>query len=586
MRRFFLVLWLFIASFWLISCQRKADFVTNQKEIKTIEIPARFDDSQYELIRELNTKERVAFLYYDATGRVHLWMDGKDTVLNEDVVKEHPRAIYGSLSYLYDGKYLYVSYWIKEANDKQVVFTRYDLKESKTLTKYFSTTKQALSPAYMSTDGKGNILLAWYDESLLGYAIAYLVVSNYGEQAPEKENFIHHKGQTIYEKFIPKYDPQRGFYIVYGVSGGKDFIKSYIVGENRSVDLLERGNRAIYQLYSMHGKDGKDYIVTGWYDPSTGGKIELYALQGPESLQQLTSYSPEEVKKYYYGTYYYPVQYEKGYGLLFHRSQIEPLNIEGLPISSRANIFLLDKDKTRRLSDGLQEYLYTQQLLSMATDKEGTLLVYSDNRYIFPSLMVGYIKKDGNMKLDGLIDGPSQKIGIPKVVPLGDGLFRVFFQRFDEEKNRWNMKFVDVAANKIGINHSLPPSGDMEKSLKKSTEEFTSCQVKNDIECIYKFFDPRYKSLVSLERQKEMERQLGVKIKSYKYKDVKLYNKSPIAIAKGEVVATIPEYIMGKPIPSGQAGERKYKVVDLWLYINGSWYYAVQAPVGEYFIRW
>lgn len=582
MSRLFLFFSVVLIGLGFLSCERKAQsFIKSEKEIRTIEIPIRFDDSQYEPIREMNSEDRIAFLYYDPTGRIHLWVDGRDVVINEDVVKEHPRAIYGRLSYLYDGKYLYVSYWIKEANDKQVVFTRYDLKDGKILTRYFSTTKQALSPAHMATDGKGRLLLAWYDEHLVGYSIAYLVLENYGEKVPEKEEFIHFQGQTLYEKFMPAYAEGAGFYIIYAMSGGKDFIKSYLVDRMEDRTLLERDNRTIYHLYSF---PKNSYIVTGWYDPAVGGNIEVFKIEGPDKLRKLASYSPEEVKKYYYGTNYYPFAFKDGYGSLFHRSQTEPIKLEGFPVSSRANIFLSEKGKGVPLTDDVPEYFFTQQVQSVYSTDGATFLVYSDNRYIFPSLMVAYITKDGKVYKNGLINKPSENLGVPKIVHIKEDLYRIFFQNFDRDKNRWNMKVVDVLGSKISKNHSLPRSRDMEKTLKEATENFSRCQIKDDVECIYKYFDPRYKTFVSLERQKEMNRQLNLKVKEFKYDSVKLIENTPLAVAKGEMTVQLPEQIMGKPIQ--QAGERKYKFTHIWLYINGSWYYAVEAPVGDFFIRW
>lgn len=581
--RFFLLFFVVSSILFLnSSCQKKGEFIRSEREIKTIEIPIRFDDSQYEPVLELNSEKTIAFLYYDPTGRIHLWIDGKDTIINEDVVKEHPRAIYGRLSYLYDGKYLYISYWIKEANDKQVIFTRYDLKDGKILTRYFSTTKQTLSPAYMATDGKGNLLLAWYDEHLPGYSIAYMLLENYGEKAPEKENFIHHKDRTIYEKFIPGYSQDYGFYIIYGLSGDKDILKAYLISKKEERTLLDRGQRVLYQLYNINKEP---YLVTGWYDPAVGGNIELYRIKSPEGLDKVYSYNPAEVKKYYYGTLYYPLPIKDGYGLLYHRSQIEPVKLDGFPISSKANIFVVEGEKNKRFVEDVPEYVFTQQIMSVYSAKQGTLIVYSDNRYILPSLMVAYIDRDGNIFTNGQINKPlSANLGVPKIVPIGQGQFRVFFQSFDNEKNRWNMKVVDVVADSIGKNHSLPKAGDMEKALKKSTEDFIKCQIKNDIECIYKYFDPKYKSLISLERQKEMNRQLNIQVKDFKYDSLKLIKGTPIAIAKGQMTVRLPEQIMGKPLQ--QSGDRKYKITHIWLYINGSWYYAVESPVGEFFIRW
>ncbi|RMH81404.1 MAG: hypothetical protein D6674_00235 [Acidobacteria bacterium] len=578
-------LFLFFIVFFL-SCQKKTDFILQQKDIKTIEIPLVFDDSQYEPVAELNTGDKIVFLYYDPTGRVHLWMDGKDIVINEDVVKEHPRALYGRLAYLYDGKYLYVSYWIKEANDKQVVFTRFDPSSGDIKTQYLSTTKQALTPGYMATDYKGNILITWFDESVKGYALAYVVASNYGEKVPEKENLIKYEGYTIYEKFFPRYAEGVGFYILHAVAGsGEDFIKSYFINENKSQNLLNRENRTLYQPMKI---GTEDYVLTGWYDPAVGGSIEVYKVNLPKGIELVRKYSPLEVGKYFYGISYYPIPVENQFILAFHRSSKENLNVEGYPISSRANIFLSpEKDKTVRFIEDTEAYLFTEQILGASTSDKETLLVYKDNRYIYPSLMVASISREGKIRMNGLIEGPSEKLGIPKIVALKDKSFRVFFQSFDPTKNRWSMKVVDVAADRIAKNHGIKDSKDMEKRLKEATEKFAECQVNNDIECIYSYFDPRYKTFVSLERQKEMARHINIQVKSFKYDSVKIYKNTPLAVAKGEMIAKLPEQIMGKELPKDQSGlERKYKITHIWLYINGNWYNAVESPMGEFFIKW
>lgn len=585
------VLLVFLLATLLSSC-KKSEFVVSRKDFSDISLPSMLGLEHYKLLDGYNSRDRVSFTYYDPDGRLYLVDNGKQVFLNKEAYEEFKKqgAVFYGNEYIRQGDYLFFTQVAKPGYEKYGILIRYDTKKGELKSWKFSKTKQITSPPKLVGDGRGKLLLVWVDESVSPKSFAYSLVEEYGEKFPE-ETIVHEKDRTTMEA-VPLYLQERGFFVLYlSTSKQGSELRLRSVPEGKEVTLIKTGpENIIYSFVVSHNQKERKVVVAPLTENREKQDIYVY------SESSLLEGKPEKSfnVKLLHKTYdLLGVLYVGGKTYLFAGFRPDgSLELKGYNISlpNRYNIYYsVDGGRFERLSQSEPAHMFTSTMPSLASQDKSILVAYIDSPFINRNVGLAYIQ-DGKIKAGAVsLEGPNVSTGYPQVLPLDKGLYRLMYPVYDNKKNRWFFRVVDLKGEGIYTKYKLPPASELKDALKKRTEEFAKCRKADNVDCFYEYFDLGYRTLVTKEQQKAMLSTLSIKMTDFKYEKVRYIEGTPFAVAEGYLSFRFTSDTIGGrvEVPKGYRGKDiKDKITHLWVYHNGTWYYVVETMFRAYSLTW
>ncbi len=554
---------------------------TKKPEVKPIDVKTKvstdYSPEKYMFVKELNTKDRVVFFYQDQDGYTHYYNGKEDRIINREIMDKYKKigGVPMSFSYAFDGKYLYFSQPVRWG-PKKLILIKMEPDGKVLYTKELSSLEQVLRPASFAFDGKGNMLLSWTDETPPYVKAAYLLVKN--DQFPEKEEVIGFDQNPVLS--VKSVYTSKGFALVYtkaGKGGKMSEVRVRFLSDN-SEKLLYTGNSSTdFDFYEY-----KDGFVLRPYELSSKVNIIVY----DRAFEKKKEYAIEKPKDLVNNFDILQVGLLGGTPLVFGAGiPTKPVDVEGYSLPQRLNVFYSYNGKTFERLVGEKPFMFTSNLTSYDSSSEYAVVAYMDRRLTVPTVMVSVIDSKGKLlKKDLLIEKPWVATGSPKVAYLGEGLFRVFYPVEDQKEKVWIYRAKDIKANSIDSLYEMPkPDKDL---LIKTVNRYVECRKKNDYKCVYSMLDPTYRSGISEGMHEQMMKNINANILDYKLEKCKILEDSVLAACDGYIKARLPGQIMGKPIREQERSiEQKIKG-NIWVYIDGKWYYAVDLPMLGYALQW
>lgn len=573
---FFALVFLSLAA----SCINKPD--VSSLDVSSLDVsssvPTDFSPDKNMFVKELNAKGKVVFFFQDHEGYMHYYNGKEDGIINREVMDKYKKmgGVPMSMSYGYDGKYIYFSQPVRWG-PKKLIFIKLEPDGKVVYTKELSSLQQVIKPASIAFDGKGSMLLTWIDETPPYVKAAYMLVK--GDSFPEKEDVISYEDDTILSARSAYTD--KGLAVVYVRTNkrGSGEIKARFLADG-SEKVLYSGDVSDFDL--MEGKGG---FLIRLYQVSPS--IKLIAFNASfDRIKEYTINKPEEVGS--------------GFSLFTSGGLIEgepfvlgsgstPMSVksEGYSLPQKPNLYYSYAGKDFERVVGEKPFMFTSTQPSFDSSEKHTVLAYMDKRFASPTVMVAVIDSAGKLiKRDIVIEKPWVDTGNPSVVRLGGDVFRVFYPVKDAGKNIWIYRAKDINAGAINSLYSIPSSKDRGGLLMESAKKFADCRKKNDYGCVYDMLDPTYRSGTSKAMHEEMMKRTNATIVDFGFENCRILEDSVLAACDGYIKAELPSDIKGAPIRENQRTvERKIKG-DIWIFIDGKWYYLVDMPMLGYAQQW
>lgn len=242
-------------------------------------------------------------------------------------------------------------------------------------------------------------------------------------------------------------------------------------------------------------------------------------------------------------------------------------------------------DLKKAVEDKANDYIYSQVFSSLATSPDGALEVFRDSRYLIPQLWAVYVE-DGKTKAFGPLEKPWVETSyLSKTLYLGDGVFRVYYLVKDDKKNVWFLRARDLKASALNNPYKIADKGEKQDRLEEDLKKFAECQVKNDLDCVYSFFDPVGQKQYPLDAFKRNADALKIVFKDYKCKG-KVVGDTNIAVVYCTYTYTLPPMIGSVPVPENRRQITEKNVRNYWVYINGGWRWAIETVPGYTALQW
>lgn len=588
MKKLFLFL---LFAFLFYGCAKRENYVLKTKDFRELNIPFNIAINQFLPIKELNGKDSYAFLYYGADGAIHYYRDGKDTVLNAPVLEKFKGGVFDWLDYKIDGNTLYVAQWVRYLGDpraKKVILIKTDLEGKNPSYTYVSYTNESLGKPLIQTDGKGDILLVWSDESN-GYGVAYSLSTDGGKTFPQETIIRPANISANLDTYTPFYDPVNGFSVIYTTDRE---VRARRVKDGYDVSLFKFEEGYQYTPY-VEGREG-DLRLFMWRLPK-GNPADIY---GKYKLTFLVYKNPFDkplvrLEKDYERVYTYiqPAVLKDNTPLFFSVNMPpkgeDVYKADGEQLSKKINLVYSWKgqDIKKAVEDKDNDYIYSQVFSSLAVSEDGALEVFMDKRYLIPQLWAVYVR-DGKTVSFGPLEEPWVETSyLSKTLYLGKGIFRVYYLVKDDKKGVWFLRARDIKADALNNPYKIAGRGEKEDRLKSALEKFDSCQVKNDLDCVYSFFDPVGQKQYPLEAFKRNADALKITFKDYKCNG-KVIGNTNIAVVYCTYTYTLPPMIGNVPVPENRRTITEKNVRSYWVFIKGNWRWAIETVPGYTVLQW
>lgn len=569
-------MWYFVFLFSLVlalmSCHKKPQVSTI--DIRT-NLSTDFSPEKFMFVKELNTKDKVVFFYQDNEGYTHYFNGKEDIIINKNIIDRYKKkgAVPMDFSYSYDGKHIYFSQPVRWG-PKKLIFIKMEPSGKVIYTRELSNLQQVIKPASIAFDQKGSMLLTWIDETPPYIKGAYLLVKD--DHFPENEQIIAFDDAAVLS--VKPIYTKNGFALIYTkIKNG--------IGELR-VRYISDGSEKL--IYSGEQVSDFDIIIQEdglWIRPyQSSDVIKLIHLNSSlEKNKEYTIKKPEEAG--FFGVF-------DGIYLLNNEPLIfaavipnRSINVDSYSLPQKANIYYSYAGKNFERLVGGRPFMFTSTMPSADTDNHNALVAYTDRRTIEPSVMISVINKDGKVATrDVLLEKPWTKTGSPKVVKIGENTFRIFYPVEDKDKKVWVYRAKDVSGTNIGKFYDIPKPD--EKLLIETVRKFVECRKNNDYKCIYSMLDPMYRAGVSEALHEDMMKKINANIVEYKLDKCKVLDNSVIAVCDGYIKAKLPEQIMGRHIKEQERSIEQKIQGNVWVFIEGKWYYAVDLPMVGFAVQW
>lgn len=545
-------------------------------------LPTEFSADKYLLVKELSKGERTVFFYQDHEGYTHFYNGSDDRIINREVIDKYKKlgAVPLAMSYGFDGKSVYFSQPVKWDKKKQIVIK---LEPSGTVvfTKELSELGQVMRPASFAFDGKGNTLMVWIDETAPRMKVIYTLMAPDGSVA--KEQMIADDNDAMLY-FEPIYTANSGYAIVYSRTG--------VLGQRDSEVRLKRlPDGADTVLY--HGTD-----VSGFDMVKVGGTYVLRPFQPGESAKVLTFNSNFEPITSY--TLPYPKALGGAFGVtdaltltatgpVVVGGGVPPVGVamDGLSLPQKPGLYVSGAGKAfESLIDGTP-HMFTSEVPTVEAMGRGAVVGYSDRRFAGVTPMLALVDNQGNvLKRDVTLEGPQVRSGKVQLVKIDDDTVRAFYPVADPSKPNWTYRFTDLNIKTMQGHYILPPTAQRQQQLLATAQKYAACRMKEDYQCVYDMLDPTYRGGVSKLDHEQRMKGLGITLTNYTVEKCKVMADSTLGKCEGEIGAKLPAVLMGKPITENQREVKQTIAGEIWVYVNGSWYYAVSLPMLGYAIQW
>jgi hypothetical protein len=573
------------ALFLLVSCSSLSssghlEGVTRRIDVPTV-LPAEFSPDKYLLVAELSRHAQPVFFYQDHEGYTHFWTGQRDVVINREIVDKYKAlgAVPLAMSYGFDGKDLYFSQPMKWDKKKQIIVK---LRPDGTVlyTRELSELAQVLRPASFAFDERGQVLMSWIDETPPRLKVIYVNMSPEGVVgqelaiADETDAMLYHESLHT-----PK-----GFAVVYsrtGVLGQRD-------GEVRVRWLADGKEDVLY-----HGPD-----VSGFDMARASGDIVIHPYQPGEESYVLVFDRTLQLKRRY--ALAHPKALGRSFGVTDALSLSaagpvlvgggvppEGVVLDGYPFPAKSSLYASTDGKDFTPLVGTTPHLFTSERPSVVAANRGAVIGFSDRRFVSVTPMLAVVDYTGAVvKRDVALEPPSVRTGRVSLVVLDDDTVRAFYPVHIAGQSQWIYRAQDLSLSKMRSDYTLPPTPQREAQLLTRAQEYAACRLKEDYQCIYDMLDPTYREGVDKTEHESRMKALGVKIESYKVDSCRVLLDSVLGKCQGEIAATLPPTLMGKPIAEAQRKVKQTLGGEVWVYVNGEWYYAVNLPMLGFAVQW
>lgn len=544
-------------------------------------LPTDFSADKYLLVKELSKGDRAVFFYQDEEGYTHFYNGSDDRIINREVIDKYKKlgAVPLAMSYGFDGKALYFSQPVKWANKKQIVI-KLEPGGAIVFTRELSELGQVLRPASFAFDGKGNTLMTWIDETSPRIKAIYTVMAADGSVG--KEEMI--ADDTDAMLYVEPVYTATGYAIVYsrtGVGGKRD-------SEIHLKRLADGSDKVIY-----HGTD-----VSGFDLVEVGGTYALRPYQPGESGKVLTFNSNFEPAASY--TLPYPKEIGRAFGVtdaltLTGKGPVvigggvppESVSIDGMALPQKPALYVSVAGKAFEPLVGGVPHMFSSGLPAVQAMGPGAVVGYSDRRFASVTPMLALVDDNGNVvKHDVTLETPQVRTGKVELVKIDNDTVRAFYPVTVASRPNWTYRFKDLSISKMQSHYALPPTAQRQQELFEKAQQYAACRLKEDYQCIYDTLDPTYRNGVSRLDHEQRMKSLGVTLTGYKVESCKVMADSILGKCEGEISATLPAVLMGKPISDKQREVKQTIAGEVWVYVDGNWYYAVSIPMLGYTIQW
>ncbi|MBI5074870.1 MAG: hypothetical protein HZB62_06850 [Nitrospirae bacterium] len=569
-----------------------------------------FSPEKYMLVKELSAKGKAVFFYQDQDGYMHYHNGKKDRIINREIMDKYKKmgAVPMGMSYGYDGKYVYFSQPLRWG-PKKLIFIKLEQDGSVVYTKELSALEQVLRPASMAFDGKGGVLLSWLDETppLMNAVYKLIKEDNFSEQ----EALISYQDKAVL--FAQSVHTDKGLAVVYsttstagyttgstmgntvgstaGITMGSATEKSERRGEIRVRFLSDGSEKLLYsgKLYDADLIEGKGVFLLRPYEQSLNIKLITFNTAF-DRIKEHTIEKPKELGEAFSlfsnGGFSGGEPFVLGAG-----SPPLSVEVEGRSLPQKPNLFYSYAGKNFERFGGQMPFMFSSELPSFDSSEKYTVVAYMDRRIVTPTVMVAVFSSGGMLvKKDVIIEKPGVSTGSPRVAHLGGDVFRVFYPVEDKGEKVWIYRAKDIKADSIESLYELPSGKDKMRLLTESVETFSNCRKNNDYGCVYDLLDPAYRSQKSKAIHAEMMKSIGATIMDFKFENCKILADSVFAACDGYIKAKLPEEMRGDKFTNRlreneRIVEQEIKG-DLWVFIDGTWYYVLNMPMLGYALQW
>lgn len=544
-------------------------------------LPTEFSADRYLLVKELSKGEQVVFFYQDHEGYTHFYNGSDDRIINREVIDKYKKlgAVPLTMSYGFDGKSVYFSQPVKWTGKKQIVI-KLEPNGNILFTKELSELGQVLKPASFAFDGKGNTLMTWIDETAPRLKIIYARMAADGSVGSEE--MIADDTDAMLDA-MPVYSSSRGYAIVYSRTGGPQRD-----GEVHLKWLADGSDTVIH-----HGND-----MSGFDLFKVGDTYALLPNQPGEDAKVLTFNSNFEPGASY------TLPYPGGMGGAFGATNTLTLtatgpivigtgmpsrgiSMDGLTLPQKPALYVSTAGKPFEPLVGGILHMFTSEVATMVAVPRGAVVGYSDRRLAGKTPMLAVVDDNGNIvKRDVALEGPQVRTGKVQLVTIDDDTVRAFYPVAVLSKPNWVYRFTDLSISKMKSHYTLPPTPDRQKSLFDTAQKYAACRLKEDYQCIYDSLDPAYRSGVSRLDHEQRMKSLGITLTDYKVDKCTVVADSILGKCEGEISATLPAQLMGKPIHESQRAVKQTISDEIWIFVDGNWYYGMSLPMLGYVFQW
>lgn len=549
-------------------------------------VPTDFSPEKYLFVKELNAKGKVVFFHQDQEGYMHYYNGKEDRIINREVMDKYKKlgAVPMDMSYGYDGKYIYFSQPVRWG-PKKLIFIKLEQDGKVVYTKELSSLEQVIRPASMAFDGKGGILLTWIDETSPYVNAAYTLIK--GDSFSEKEEVISYQDKAV--PFARPVHTDKGFAVVYvrtGAAGGAEGS-----GEIRARFLSDGSEKALYSgsVFDADLTEAKGVFLVRPYELSLSIKLITFNT----SLDRIKEYT---VKK--------PKELGEAFSLFDNGGLVggEPfvlgagsppssVEVEGRSLPQKPNLYYSYAGRDFERVVGGKPYMFSSALPAFDSSEKHTVVAYLDRRFASPTVMVAVFGGGGKLiKRDVVIEKPGVHAGSPRVVHLGGDVFRVFYPVEDKGEKLWIYRAKDIKADSVDNLYDLPSTKDKKGLLTETVDKYADCRKKNDYGCVYDMLDPAYRSGKSKGGHEEMMQRVNATVLDFRFENCKILEDSVLASCDGYIKAKLPNEIRGgnltNLIKEDQKTVEQEIKGDLWVFLNGKWYYVVSIPMLGYALQW
>lgn len=550
------------------------DYIIKKREFAEIDIKQDLLYTEFKPIRELNNDSSYAFLFYGSDRGLYLYRSGEGAkLINESIYKKYKGGYFDFIDYEIEGKELYAVQWLRIPPTKLIILIKTNLETKNSEIMTFGEKDAPLGKPKIVGDQKGDFLLVWTDESE-GYGVAYALLREGGKKTEKYQILRPAYIPFNFETYTPFYDPQEGFMLVYTTP--KDIrVRRIRDGQEKVLYTLDDSK---YNAVYMYGKRNKLDIYI-WTTSDNSPTKQLLYLSYKDPMKD----EPQKLEAKYNGgsPEINPVY---GFQKPLFITYIKKAKEEALP--ERMNLFYsLDGKDYQKLTnpDKINDFVYTQLYSSHAVDGNRVLVVFADWRYIFPQLWASYIV-DGKVVGYGPLEKPwVETQTVSWTIPLKEDIYRVYYLQ-KKEDGRILLTASDIRAKELTNPYSYPDLSEREKRLNEDINRFAQCQVKNNLECIYGYFDPVAQKKYPFGLFKQNSQNFNVEILDYKCTG-KILGDSLIAKVECRYTYKLPPKFMGIDIKE-QDRIRREVAANYWIYIKDQWRWVFQPFPGARLIDW